>query len=81
MVFKLNNELVFPNPVPPLINILYGWSEICGQFSLSYFMFPFVTSPKLIIFCIGSLYCCTYILLSYLLDLCLFDMQIFHRIN
>ena len=31
---KLNNKFVFPDPEPPIINILYGWSEIYGQFLL-----------------------------------------------
>ena len=44
---KLNE---FVNPEPPIINILYGWSEICGQFGLCSFTFSFVTSSKFIIF-------------------------------
>ena len=31
---KFNNKLVFPDPEPPVINILYGWSGIYGQFVL-----------------------------------------------
>ena len=31
---RLNNEFVFPDPESPVINILYGWSGICGQFGL-----------------------------------------------
>ena len=32
--FKFNNEFVFPDPEPLIINILYGWSGIYGQFLL-----------------------------------------------
>ena len=31
---KFNNKFVFPDPEPPIINILYGWSGIYGQFLL-----------------------------------------------
>ena len=31
---KFNNTFVFPEPEPPIINILYGWSGIHGQFLL-----------------------------------------------
>ena len=48
-LIRLNNEFVFPDLEPPIINILYGWSRISGQFRLCSFMFIFVTS-KLIIF-------------------------------
>ena len=48
---------VFPDPEPPVINILYGWSEICVQFDLCFLMFSFETSSKLIIVCIVWLYC------------------------
>ena len=54
---RLNNEFVFPDPEPPIINILYRWSGIYGQFGLCSFMFSFVTSSKLITFCILLLYC------------------------
>ena len=46
---KLNNDFVFPDSKPPINNILYELSGICGQFGLCYFMFSFVTSSKLII--------------------------------
>ena len=29
--FKLNNTFVFPDPEPPINNILYGWSGAYGQ--------------------------------------------------
>ena len=56
---RLNNEFVFWNPETHIINILYGWSGICSQFELCSFMVFFVTSSKLIIFCIALLYCYT----------------------
>ena len=31
---KFNNKFVFPDPEPPIINILYGWPGIYGQFLL-----------------------------------------------
>ena len=33
-LIRLNNKLVIPGPEPPDIDILYGWSGICGQFGL-----------------------------------------------
>ena len=56
-LIKLNKEFVSPDPEPPVINILYGWSEICSQFALCSFMFSFIKSSKLINFCSGLLYC------------------------
>ena len=49
---QLINEFAFPNPESPIINILHGSSGICDQFGLCSVMFYFVTSSKLIIFCI-----------------------------
>ena len=49
-LIKLNNEFVFPDSEPPIINMLYVWSGICGQFKLCYFIFSFTTLLKLIIF-------------------------------
>ena len=54
MIYQIKYCTCFPYPEPPNINILYGWSEIPGQFGLCYFMFYFVTSSKLITF--GLLY-------------------------
>ena len=31
---EFNNTFVFPDPESPIINILYGLSGVCGQFSL-----------------------------------------------
>ena len=31
---KFKNTVVFPDPEPPVITILYGWSGIYGQFLL-----------------------------------------------
>ena len=36
---KFNNKFVFPDPEPPIINILYGWSGIYGQFLLCMILF------------------------------------------
>ena len=36
---KFNNTLVFPDPEPPIINILYGWFGIYGQFLLCPILF------------------------------------------
>ena len=47
---SLSNAFVFPDPEPLIINILHGWSGICSQSRLCYFMVSFVTSLKLIIF-------------------------------
>ena len=45
-------HLLFSEPEPPILNILYGWSEICRQFGLFSLMFSFVIPSWLIIFCI-----------------------------
>ena len=42
--------MVVPEPEPPIINILYGWSRTYNQFGFYSFMVSFVTSSKLIIF-------------------------------
>ena len=39
---RSSNVFVFPDPEPPAINILYGWSGISGQFGLCYFVSSFV---------------------------------------
>ena len=31
---KFNNTFVFPVPEPPIVNILYGWLGLSGQFFL-----------------------------------------------
>ena len=36
------NEFVFPDPEPPTINVLYGWSGISGQLGLCSFVSYFV---------------------------------------
>ena len=41
---------IFLDPEPPIINILYGWSRMRGQFGLCYFMFSPIVLLKLIIF-------------------------------
>ena len=47
---KLINALVFHDPEPPIINILYGSSGIHGHFLLLSSLFSFVISSKLNIF-------------------------------
>ena len=39
---KFVNAFVFPDPQPPIINILYGWSGIYGYFKLCSVLFSFV---------------------------------------
>ena len=39
---KFNNKFVFPDPEPPIINILHGLSGLCGQFGLSSVSFSLV---------------------------------------
>ena len=46
----LSNAFVFPDPGAPVINNLFGWSGICGQFGLRFFIFFLVSSSKLISF-------------------------------
>ena len=41
LINKFNNAFVFPDPEPPIINILYGWSGIYGHFKLSSVLFSF----------------------------------------
>ena len=47
---KFNNTFVFPDPEPPIINILYGWSRIYGQFLLCLVLFSLTISSKFIIY-------------------------------
>ena len=47
---KFNNAFVFPDPEPPIINILYGWSGIYGQFLLCAVLFSLTISSKFIIY-------------------------------
>ena len=37
-LIRLNNEFVFPDPESTIINILYEWSDIFGQFGLCSFI-------------------------------------------
>ena len=39
---KFKNAFVFPDPEPPIINILYGWSGIYGYFKLCSVLFSLV---------------------------------------
>ena len=47
-LIKLNIECVSPDPEPPIVNSLYEWSGICGQFELCSFMYSFVILLHLI---------------------------------
>ena len=40
-ITRLSNAFVFPDPEPPTINTVYGWSEIYDQFVLSFVFFCF----------------------------------------
>ena len=39
LFIKFNSAFVFPDPEPPIINILYGWSEIYDHFELCSVLF------------------------------------------
>ena len=56
-IIRLNNEFIFPDYEPPVINIQYRWSGICDPLALCSLSFSFVASSKLINFCIILLYC------------------------
>ena len=75
-LIRLNNKFVFPDQEPPISNILYGWSGICGKFRLCYFRFSFVTSSKLMIFVL-SYYIVRFSLFFHLLDLYSFHDHMF----
>ena len=47
---KLCNNFIFAYPESPIINIIYGWSRICDQIGLCFFLFAPVALSKLIIF-------------------------------
>ena len=49
LFIKLSSAFVFPDPEPPIIKFLYGWSGIYGHFSLCSLLFSFVISSRLII--------------------------------
>ena len=40
----------FPDPEPPIINILFGWPGICGQSLLCLVLFSLTISSKLMIY-------------------------------
>ena len=57
---KLSNVFVFPDPEPPIINILFGWSGIYGHFKLCSLLCSFVVSSELNIFvCFKNNVCVT----------------------
>ena len=63
-------NLFFPDPEPPIINILYGWAGIYGQLGLCSVLL-FCNIIKINSFCITSLYCYIEYFLFHLLDLLL----------
>ena len=50
MSIKFNIKFVFPDPERPIINILYGWPGIYGQFLLCIVLFSLALSSKLHIY-------------------------------
>ena len=48
---------VFPDPELPIINILYGWSGIYGQFLLCAVLFSLTISSKFIIYTLRNNKC------------------------
>ena len=59
-LIRPTNAFVFPDPVPPVNNILYEWSGNRGQFKLYLLNFSFVTSSW------DNLFCIFFIILSHL---------------
>ena len=49
LFIRFSNAFLFPDPEPPIINILYGWSGIYGQLRLWFTLFSLVYSSKFII--------------------------------
>ena len=74
-LFTLNN--FFSDPEPGAINILYGWSGICCQLKPLSFIFYFVTSTKLILFCIVLSNKYVVFFFFYILNPCLLHMHTF----
>ena len=66
LFIKVNNAFVFPDPEPPTISILYGWSRIYGHFLLCFALFSFAYSSKLIIY----IYLSPYFTFTYFKDIC-----------
>ena len=48
---KFNNAFIFPDPEPPIINILYGWSGIYGQFLFCWVLFSLTYQNLSFILC------------------------------
>ena len=44
---NFSNAFVFPDPEPPVINILYGWSGMYGQLGLRFFYLHLYTHQNL----------------------------------
>ena len=42
LFIKFNNAFVLPDPEPPIIGIMYGWSGIYGQTELCFVLLSFV---------------------------------------
>ena len=59
LFIKFSNAFVFPDPKPPIINILYGWSRMYGHLRLFFLLFSLVYISKFILY---NLYCHTILL-------------------
>ena len=62
LFIKFSNAFVFPDPEPPIINILYGWSEIYGQLELCFLLFSLVYIYQ----CLSFIICIILLFLLYL---------------
>ena len=73
--------IFFPESEPSIVNILYGWSGICGQLGLWSFMFSPAVSTKLILFELFN-YIATLMFFIFMYDLFACSIRIyFYRIN
>ena len=68
LFIRLINAFAFPDPEPPAINIMYGWSGVSSHFGLSFYVF-FCNIIKVKHFRIVLLYCYIWFFLSYILNL------------
>ena len=76
-LIRLNNEFVFFRSRASSYFYFVWMIKIGGQYGLYSFVSSSITSSKLSVFCIVSLYCYLQSLLFHLLDLCLFNMHTF----
>ena len=76
-LIRLNNEFVFFRSRASSYFYFVWMIKIGDQYGLYSFVSSSITSSKLSVFCIVSLYCYLQSLLFHLLDLCLFNMHTF----